>query len=521
MKDERRRSNRGGRARMTALAGMVVLATASAGPVAPAATPFVDTPAEAEWSGPAERGSGPTPLREIELAVQTADGLTLPATLRVPLHSGPDRPGMVLVHGAGQGSRGAYRAEAEAFARAGIATLAYDRRTVGYSLTERSYGRLADDVVAAAELLRSQPGVDPAKVGLWGLSEGGWVAPLAASRAADTAFLVVVGANGFGPLRQQIWAEAVKMQAAGVRGSLVDAASSATYRLIAASGMFPESQYEPEPTLRRLTLPVLGLWGALDRSTPPVESVATFRAALEEGGNPHYTLRTVAGAQHALRTSTTGFDRGADHAPGYVDLVGSWVHEVVGGHPPPSSVAGTGSQLRQTADVPPLAWYESAQAHGVALGVMLGGFLGFGVLAVAFGRRRSSRTGSARSRPATSATGSTWMAATVAGTGTITVVGTLCYLGLLATTRGGQLIDPGPLVVGRTLPWLGLQATAAITVVGGLAMITRLVREVRRSRTDRQQRSRRTTGERLRLTLLLGSVALFLPWSLHWGLLLP
>jgi hypothetical protein len=78
-------------------------------------------------------------VQEVQLAVTTADGLTLGATLHVPAGARPGLPGMVLVHGSGPRTKEHHRAEAEAFARAGIVTLAYDKRTAGYSLTQRSY----------------------------------------------------------------------------------------------------------------------------------------------------------------------------------------------------------------------------------------------------------------------------------------------------------------------------------------------------------------------------------------------
>ncbi|HEY4418517.1 MAG TPA: prolyl oligopeptidase family serine peptidase [Pseudonocardia sp.] len=299
-------------------------------------------------------------IREMELSIPTSDGLLLPATLRVPADARPKLPGMVLVHGAGPGPREKYRAEAAAFTRAGIATLTYDKRTAGYSLLERSYSRLADDAIAASDLLRGRSEVDPDEVGIWGFSEGGWVAPLAAEREPRTAFLVVVGANGVTPLRQQIWADTIKMQHGGVTGSLVETHARTPYRVLAAMGLFPEPYFDPGPALRRLTLPVLGVWGARDRLTPPVESVTAYRAALDEAGNRHYTLRTVEGAEHSLRTTTDGFDKGGTFAPGYVGLVTSWVADVAGERPPATSVAGAGEQPRPTAAVPAPAWCESA-----------------------------------------------------------------------------------------------------------------------------------------------------------------
>jgi uncharacterized protein len=442
----------------------------------------------------AQATAGPA-VREIAVSIPTSDGLTLPATLRVPADARSKLPGMVLVHGAGPGPREKYRAEAEAFARAGIATLAYDKRTAGYSLMERSYSRLADDAIAAADLLRGRPEVDPDEVGIWGHSEGGWVAPLAAERAPQTAFLVVVGANGVTPLRQQTWADTIKMEHAGVRGSLVDTHARTPYRVLAAMGLFPEPYFDPGPVLRSLTLPVLGVWGAQDRLTPPVESVTAYRAALDEAGNRHYTLRTVEGAEHAVRTTTDGFDKGSTFAPGYVDLVTSWVTDVAGGRPPASSVAGVGEQPRPTAPVPPPAWHESAWVQLGALAVLALGFAGFGFAAV---WRRL------RGRPVVR---SSWPARVLAGAGLTTVAGTLAYLGYLQATAG-RTVTPGPMLAGRPLVWLALQVLAVVAVIAATMVAARW-------------RAAVNSAGRTGAALLLAAGAVFVPWAAFWGLLVP
>ena len=430
---------------------------------------------------------------QTQLAVPTGDGLVLPATLHVPADASPGLPGMVLVHGSGPASRERLSAEAEGFARAGIATLTYDKRTVGYSLTERSYSRLADDAIAAAAVLRGLAEVDPGKVGLWGLSEGGWVAPLAASRDPRTAFLVVIGANGVPPLRQQTWADASGLEHAGVRGSLVDAESRTLYRLLAGAGVFPEPYHDPGPPLRSLTLPVLAVWGALDRATPPVESPAAYQQFLDEAGNRHYTLRTIDGAEHALRTSTTGYDKGSGFAPGYVELVGSWVADVAAGRAPATSATGHGEQHRPTAEVPPLAWYESVPVQAGALAVMLVGFTGLGFTA-AWRRLRG--------RPARPAP---WSARVLACAGVVAVPGCLLYLGsVMLLRRAGP--DPGPMIAGRPLPWLALQALALVAACAAVAFAVRTVRR---------------GGDGSRGALLVAAGVVFVPWAAYWGLLLP
>ncbi|MEV6492917.1 prolyl oligopeptidase family serine peptidase [Actinoplanes sp. NPDC051633] len=444
-----------------------------------ALTPAV--PAQAPASG----------VAEIALSVPTNDGLTLAATLHVPEQAAPGRPGMVLVHGAGPGKRDKYREEAVVFARAGVATLTYDKRTAGYSLTQRSYSQLADDAAAAAAVLRRRPEVAPSVVGIWGFSEGGWVAPLAASRAAETAFVVVVGANGVAPLRQQTWADAAKMHHAGVEGSLVDASTRTFYRMISGLGMFPEPYYDPAPPVRALTVPVLGIWGAKDRLTPPVESVDAFQVALEAGGNRHYTLRTFADAEHSVRTTTTGFDKGAEFAPGYVDLVTAWIAAVAKGAAPPMSVAGTGDQPRPTTEVPPLAWHESVWVQMGVLVVMLAGFGGFWLV---MGWRAVCRRGSATPRSAR----------LLSGAGLVAMLGGLSYLGFVQATRG-RTFDPGPMLAGRPILWLALQAVAVVAVAAAVALGVH------------QWRARRD----VLLLLPLTAGVVFVPWAAYWGLLLP
>ena len=105
--------------------------------------------------------------------------VSLPAKIMAPVGFSGPRPAVVLIQGAGPRDVDAYLPEAEAFARAGIVALIYQKRTAGYTPVSRSYADLAADALAGVQLLRSRPDVDPSRIGLWGYSEGGWVAPLA------------------------------------------------------------------------------------------------------------------------------------------------------------------------------------------------------------------------------------------------------------------------------------------------------------------------------------------------------
>jgi hypothetical protein len=398
----------------------------------------------------------------------TNGGVTLHGTVVAP-PGGTKLPGLVMVHGSGAHSREDYREQAEAFARQGIATLIYDKRTEGYSQFERSYSTLADDALAAVSVLRKRSGVDPARVGVWGLSEGGWVAPLAASRSSDVAFVVTLGANGVEPSRQQAWAVENQLRRLRMDGSIVRMASSTMFRQLAGGGVFPEAHYDPVPVLTSLRQPVLGLWGAKDILTPPGEAVRIFRESVA-----HHTLRVFPDAQHQLRRTTDGFDKLPGYAPGYLELVGSWVN-----HPPAiSSADAPPAQDRPSTAVTPLAWYEPTWLQLAALVFLL----------VAFAWYPLFRRGPA-ARPAR------WLSAT----GLLAVLGFLAVDVLIQLSMGKGL---GPVVAGRPLPWLALQLLSLGTVAATIGTAVAWWRD-----------------RGLRLGVLLAGGVAFVPWAIYWGLL--
>jgi dienelactone hydrolase len=457
-------------------------------------------------------GSAPLPasaspssdLVTADVSFPAGDGTTLHGTIVAPAGGASPGPAMALVHGGGPGPREWLRQEAEAFARAGIVTLIYDKRTEGYSLVDRSYPRLADDALAAVRLLRARPEVDPARVGLWGLSEGGWVAPLAAATSDEVAFVITVGASGVAPARQEAWAKANRLREAGVSGSLARVYPATVVRVAADADVFPEANYNPVPALRRLRQPVLAVWGERDQVSPPAESLSIFAGALSEGASPGYTLRILPGGDHAGYLATAGgfaihnwITTAGRFAPGYVELIGSWVRDLAGGPPPPSADPAP-AQTALTVELPPLPWYESPTAQLAALAIMTLGFAGYPLTGLV---RRL-----ARRRPTPARGPARWLA--IAGLST--VLGWLGYTGVLVLSTETIV---GPAILGRTVPWLVLQALSAGTVVAAVVTAAAIWRAYRRGEAGR--------WSVVRLGLPLAAAVVFLPSALYWGLLLP
>jgi pimeloyl-ACP methyl ester carboxylesterase len=196
---------------------------------------------------------------------------------------------------------------------AGIAVCSFDKRGVGGSAgswLEAGIVEQADDLLAALAAFESEsPGLP---IGLFGHSQGGWVVVEAAGRGAPVAFVITNSGPGVSPARQERYSLASKLTDGG------EAEALATYDAVVAvmracptldegveqleatdtrygdlpglEFMFQDEAiwalcakifaYDPAPALSRITAPVLALFGAADKVTPPEESVVALRAAV-------------------------------------------------------------------------------------------------------------------------------------------------------------------------------------------------------------------------------------------------
>ena len=152
---------------------------------------------QAAPAAPMAAAAAPVPYAQEEVSFHNAD-ITLAGTLTLPESEGP-HPAAVMISGSGAQNRDEelfgfkpFYLIADHLTRNGIAVLRYDDRGVGGSTGSVSASTtedFADDVLAAVDLLRQRGDIDSEKIGLIGHSEGGIVAPLAASKSDDVAFM--------------------------------------------------------------------------------------------------------------------------------------------------------------------------------------------------------------------------------------------------------------------------------------------------------------------------------------------
>lgn len=231
-----------------------------------------------------------------------SDGARLHGTLLLPGGRGP-HPAVVLVHGSGEQTAAMMLRNGSRLRAGGYAVLAYDKRGVGqstgeYSMigpanSERMFGLLAGDALAAVDLLRARRDIDGARVGLVGISQGGWIAPLAASRGRHVRFVVSISGPAVSVGEEIAYSRLAGADPGSIQGLDDDEIDR---RMRAFAG--PHG-YDPVPVLRRLEVPSFWVIGERDRSIPVARTLDALRA-LASAGRP-ITTHVVPGADHGLR----------------------------------------------------------------------------------------------------------------------------------------------------------------------------------------------------------------------------
>lgn len=309
-----------------------------------------------------------TRLEDIRIA--SAPGVTLEGTLQSPRGKGPF-PLVVCFSGSGPSKRGIFKLLAERLHAEGIATFEYDKRGVGKStgVFDDTFAVIQADATAVVRGLRRRPDIDPARIGVCGLSQGGVVGPLLAAEDPQIAAVVMfagpVGAQGdlfLGGLRRKlqqsgtrspaaierivetvrVWMDARAAKMPEAQLAVLQTAAQAAF---ATEGTTPEqaeamiavlnhpvlqSMYEvgPDNTLARVKVPVLALYGEKDTVLVNAECIPAAKAALKN--NPDATVVVIPGATHVFRTEGST-ELYPVSIPEMLDLVTTWL--VVRLHP--------------------------------------------------------------------------------------------------------------------------------------------------------------------------------------------
>jgi uncharacterized protein len=256
----------------------------------------VSDPASARCPSPASGSGTPVVSRDhVEVPITfTCAGARISGTLYLPRSKGR-HPALVWVHAAGRAQRLGWQGITSPFVGAGYAVFSFDKRGVGQSdgkccPGDKGHFNLATaDVVGAVAALRTIPQIDTARIGLFGASQAGWIAPRAAVESRHVAF-VVLAAPGIVTFDQEHRYE----QLTGGDGS--DKPFPSESQIAKALG--DPTGFDVRPYLRRLDVPVLWLLGGRDREIPLRASLAILDGLARAGKD--YNVKVYRGAGHGL-----------------------------------------------------------------------------------------------------------------------------------------------------------------------------------------------------------------------------
>ena len=130
-------------------------------------------------------------------------------------------PALILLHGADRSGKDDpyYVEHAQQLVRSGFAVLRYDGPGWGGGASGNSgFETLeyrTEEALAALKYLQARPDIKPNVVGLWGVSQGGWICQMAAASYGGVAFIIPVSGPGVTPAEQEVYRVEAESRAEG------------------------------------------------------------------------------------------------------------------------------------------------------------------------------------------------------------------------------------------------------------------------------------------------------------------
>lgn len=349
--------------------------------------------ADAKLPGRPQLPVKPYPYREEEVSYDNpASGCKLAGTLTIPRGTGPF-PAVLLITGSGLQDRDEsimghkpFLVLADYLTRRNVAVLRVDDRGTGGSTGDPQTATTRDfatDVQAGVAFLKNRAGIDPARIGLVGHSEGGVIAPMVAADDPSIAFLVLMAGTGLpgeeilyrqgelisrtaGEPEADVAATRRLQEAMFRQVKTVDNPELLKQKLQEEIKQFMDSlppekrqeaeknmqgmdarlqmvmspwlkfflTYDPATALERVKCPVLALNGEKDLQVPADANLAAIEAALKKAGNTRATVLKLEGLNHLFQRCEKGLlkEYGAIEEtlnPVFLQTVGDWIEQQI------------------------------------------------------------------------------------------------------------------------------------------------------------------------------------------------
>ena len=300
----------------------------------------------------------------------TSGPYELVGDLVLPDGPGP-HPAVIVVAGSGPNTRTqvpGYGDVRRRFGDAGYAVFSWDKPGSGESTGELVADVLTSRAAILADgmaTLAARPDIDAERIGLWGLSQGGWVMPMAIGQGADAAFMVVVSGGAEDSIDQGMYQVAQRLVCSGAPPELGARAKAIGSRAFKATTyedyvvaveeallipdiqevypveIVPEGEWAPMPrelesffdpmdVVETLDIPMLAVFGELDRYIDPIQGADAYAEAFERAGNDHGRVELLAGVGHTMLEQVSGCpgEPGGGTSARYLELLDEFIDGV-------------------------------------------------------------------------------------------------------------------------------------------------------------------------------------------------
>ena len=255
-------------------------------------------------------------------------------------------PIIIVLHSASQGNHDnlIYNHLERCMNEIGIGVFTFDRRGSGLSqgnFQSASLENLAEDALSAIDFLKKRNDFMVDKFGLFGISQGGWIAPIVYTlNQEDISFMILVSSSGVTPAKQMEYSAITTLKINGYSDSIVEEAkhlrhiTNEYYRnrrgievtqkeidkykketwfddlYLPWSGNLPEDvgitkwihemDFDPKKYFNKIDIPIALIYGETDRWVPIEESIGVWQACLGFSHNQHFDFFRIPNAGHMM-----------------------------------------------------------------------------------------------------------------------------------------------------------------------------------------------------------------------------
>ena len=233
------------------------------------------------------------------------DNIDLAGLLMLPKGNGPF-PTVVIVSGSGPSFRDNWwtLTVVKHLNENGIAVVVPDKRGCDKSKGNwigADFDQLANDVISAVNFVQNQNTFEYSSIGVLGISQGGWIAPLSATKSKDISFVVSLSGPTVTAYEQLLHEETSNISGYTYPFIAKWIAPITTKRLQDMEHLKAYANFDPIPHLKKVDVPTFYAFGGGDKLVPVEDCIKR----LEENNLTSFSVKTYPDGGHALRDITT------------------------------------------------------------------------------------------------------------------------------------------------------------------------------------------------------------------------